>query len=450
MRAAITRHILVPLACRLRGEKVGREYRKLLSSEWVPAATLETIQLEKLRTILDVVYADDFYRKRMLQHGLTPATVRTLADLAVLPFLLKQDLHLLRTALGERPSPSARPVVRMTAGSSGEPSMVLASPEANAKSLAARYRAYRALGIRPGDREFRFWGSPLSRGKWKEKLKRALLNRVLVDSVVASNEDLDRLVRSGLGAIDGYAYGYTSLVQSFADQWEARPNGATPTRLKAAICTSETSSKAERRRMARILGCPVVNEYGCSEVDIIAFECPSGSLHVVSENVYVELVSFGGEPDGYGEVVVTDLNNTLMPLIRYRLGDLSRWEPVPCACGRETPVLTDVIGRAQWQFVRTGTGRRIHTQAIAYIFEGLVAQGYPIRKFQVIQRGAECLLVLVAAGDADEAHRAEIKRVADQELTTVLRKEIPHECRFVRLEDLQRPGGKFHHFIYEP
>ena len=94
--------------------------------------------------------------------------------------------------------------------------------------------------------------------------------------------------------------------------------------LKAVICTSEPLFKEQRSTISKAFLCPVINEYGISESGICAFECPYGGFHIMSENIYLEIVRNGKNiKDGeIGEIVITQLNNFSAPLIRYHTGDL--------------------------------------------------------------------------------------------------------------------------------
>ena len=83
-------------------------------------------------------------------------------------------------------------------------------------------------------------------------------------------------------------------------------------------------------------------------IDIIGIQCPeSGLLHLQSENLLVEVLNAQGQScqDGeIGRVVVTDLHNFSMPLIRYALRDWAEQGPI-CSCGRGLPTLRRVKGR---------------------------------------------------------------------------------------------------------
>lgn len=117
----------------------------------------------------------------------------------------------------------------------------------------------------------------------------------------------------------------------------------------------------QRQELERHFGARVVEFYGCTEVGPIAAQCPAGSMHIMADNVRVEIFKDGelAGPGEFGDIVVTTLSNRAMPLVRCRIGDSGRISPEPCVCGRPYPVLQDLIGRAADVFV-TADGRKVH------------------------------------------------------------------------------------------
>jgi phenylacetate-CoA ligase len=90
-------------------------------------------------------------------------------------------------------------------------------------------------------------------------------------------------------------------------------------------------------RIARGLHCRFVQKYGTSELGVVAGACgDSPAMHVFEDLFHVEVLRHGKPaPAGeVGRIVVTDLINTTMPLIRYEVGDVGRLHPGQCACGR--------------------------------------------------------------------------------------------------------------------
>lgn len=126
--------------------------------------------------------------------------------------------------------------------------------------------------------------------------------------------------------------------------------GVTLERLREVRTISGTVTAALRERCQQVLGVPLTDLYSAQEVGVIALQCPdSDLLHVQSEHLLVEVLNDVGQPCREGEigqVVVTDLHNFAMPLIRYALRDWAEVGP-PCSCGRGLPTLRRVVGRTR-------------------------------------------------------------------------------------------------------
>ena len=104
-----------------------------------------------------------------------------------------------------------------------------------------------------------------------------------------------------------------------------RERGIRAYRPQSLVTSAEMLEEEDRRTLEEVFGCPVFNRYGCREVSVIASECPAHSgLHVNAECLLVEIETPSGpaDPGEVGAILVTDLLNLAMPLIRYRIGDL--------------------------------------------------------------------------------------------------------------------------------
>lgn len=448
MDPVIARRLVLPLIHRLRGEPVAARTRFLRESAAWSRERLEEYRLLRLRRLVDVAFETvPFHRRRLEAVGYRPGDLRDLSDLARLPLLEKRDVAALAAGIRTPGTLPGRITPRRTAGSSGTPLTVLADAETSAWSFAARNRFQGWFGLEPGAPQARFWGRPLQGSLRKARLKDALLNRVTVDSRALdpgrAAGTLERLRRFR----PAYAYGYTSMLLAFADVIEASGPGGDALGLRAAIYTSESCLPTQARRLELVLGCPVTPEYGCSEVDIIAFGCPRGGLHVNAESICVEIIPCDEAPAGAGEVVITDLNNTLMPMLRYRLGDLARHGAGSCPCGSTLPLLAEVTGRSQGQFFLTRRGTRIHSQTLAYLFEEWAADGWPLHQFQMIQEALGHLrieLAVTPGGALDlEAATARIRA----EVEEILEEPCRIDVEVVDAVDAGRGGRKFRHFV---
>lgn len=130
--------------------------------------------------------------------------------------------------------------------------------------------------------------------------------------------------------------------------------------------TGEYVSQEQEDYLRSIWKCIVVNHYGCREAYAIALECKYGNLHILEENVIVEIEDNKSFSDGYGNILLTLLHSKSMPFIKYAIGDIGRIEKEKCLCGKKEK-LTLLGGRKSdyfdWQ------GHRIHSSVFHYIIK---------------------------------------------------------------------------------
>jgi len=203
---------------------------------------------------------------------------------------------------------------------------------------------------------------------------------------------------------------------------------------------ADLASPGLEQRVEALWGSRYFNTYSCNEVGTIASQCPThGKLHIQAERMIVEVVRENGTSCDVGEigrVVVTDLHNFAMPLIRYDLGDLGALGP-PCRCGRGLPVLDILAGRTHDMAIDP-TGRRF----LAHLGQGFWAGAPQIRQRQIVQTAADRLEVRYVGDGLPAGDQA---RIADE-----LGKAMGFDYRisFVRVESIPvGPSGKFVDFV---
>src|SRR5690606_4688500 len=103
-------------------------------------------------------------------------------------------------------------------------------------------------------------------------------------------------------------------------------------RPQSIITPAQVLSDEDRAVIERVVQAPVFNRYGCREVGVLASECDQhDGLHTMAEGLYIEIVVGDrlAEPGEVGRILVTDLLNFAMPLIRYEIGDMAAYDPTP-------------------------------------------------------------------------------------------------------------------------
>ena len=116
------------------------------------------------------------------------------------------------------------------------------------------------------------------------------------------------------------------------------------TPFKAPVIASYTPcTKISKRQILQAFGkdTPIVEAFAMSEIGWLAAECPQGNIHLNTKSFYMELLCDGrdAKPGELAELYITTLDNGVTPHIRYRTGDVFRYEETKCKCGSKFPVV---------------------------------------------------------------------------------------------------------------
>lgn len=389
--------LLFPLHERVKGHSSTALRRELERTQWLPPEDLSQLQLARLRRFLTQVQRSvPYYRTLFRQRGVDPSQVSSLADLRQIPFLTKP---LIRAHGAELKAENAGRLIRYnTGGSSGEPLVFYMGMERVSHDVAAKWRATRWWGVDIGDPEIVLWGSPIEIGAQDRlrALRDFMLRSRLLPAFDMSEARMDEYLRDIRRTRPRMMFGYASAMARLATYARSTGVPLDHAGVRVVFVTGETLYPDQRQVIEAAFGAPVANGYGARDAGFVAHQCPSGSLHVSSEHVVVELVDGDGNgvaPGESGEIVVTHLATGAFPFIRYRTGDMAVQSPHACACGRGLPVLDQVLGRST-DFIRTRSGIVMH--ALALIYE---VRGQPgVQAFKFLQAADYSIDLHIAAG----------------------------------------------------
>lgn len=194
---------------------------------------------------------------------------------------------------------------------------------------------------------------------------------------------------------------------------------------------SEPLHPYQRVLIEERLRAKVMDYYGMAERVSLATECEFGNIHVNTDYGYMEIVDEQGAPtDDYGCIVGTTFHNYLMPLVRYRISDRTRWKPGRCACRRHYPMIERVIGRTE-DIIYGSRGNDIGPS----LYRMLKGVGY-IRQCQAAQVGEKRMEIRVvpAPGYGERETVRLLKNLhqyvdSDIEASVVLTDSIPRTRR---------------------
>lgn len=354
------------------------------ASHWT-AGDLRRYRDVRITDLIKHAYARvPYYREVMDQQRLSPDHIRGVEDLVKLPTLTRFDLQKRGPDLLAEGVDFARCAGGASSGSTGEPVVFYHDREAESAGRAAVLFGWMQVGWHLGDRHSIVWGNPSTvRTDWSRRSSRlrAWLTR---ETRVAAHrlldlEFLDTALETLYQEKPKFLSGYANAVFVLAAR--ARERGFSPLGCRGVFTTAEMIFEHQRQVIEGQLGY-VYDHYGCSEINGVAFQCRArDGYHTVDPHVVVEF-----EDTGMGEartVLITDLDNYAMPLIRYRCGDLSvSGREAPCSCGLPFGRLERIIGR-QIDLVETKAGG--YFLVPSFLGGKIFKQIGGIRKHQVVQ-----------------------------------------------------------------
>ena len=328
-------------------------------NELLDLDALRTLQLERLRQTVRLSYDRvGFYRRRFDDLGFSPDDLRSLDDLARLPFTTKADLR------EEYPTgfwAIGRDELARVHGSSGTTgkSTLVAYSRGDMDvwaDLVARFLV--AGGVRPGHVAQVAFGYGLFTGGFG---LHGGLERIGTAVVPASSGNtrrqvtlLDDLKVDVLICTPSYALNIAEVADSVLGSAAALP-------LSLGHFGGEQWSEAMRGQVESALGITAYNNYGLSEVlgPGVSGECEARTgMHIQEDHFLAEVIdpdTGRPVPDGQeGELVLTTLTREGMPVLRYRTRDITSLDRSQCACGRWLARMARVTGRTDDMLIVRG------------------------------------------------------------------------------------------------
>ncbi len=385
-KSAFVRNIVLPLYTTWKKERYLAYYKELNKSQWLPTKEIKQIQLSKLNVLLIHCYNNvPYYRKLFKKLNIYPNGFITETDFQKIPVITKKDIQKNYNDLIAKNYNSKDLIKNATGGSTGEIMNFLQDKNRIdlRKGYVLRHNSW--TGWLPGEKIALIWGNDRDvpkKNNIKSKIKSNILDRRLWFNAFDFTEReainfAKKLVVYNPSIIIGYT---TSLYLFYRIIKKNRISIPSP---KAIISSAEVLYDNQREFIESVSGSKIFNRYGCREVGLIASECSShNGLHINSENIFFELVNYNsGMDNNFGEVVVTDLLNYGMPLIRYKIEDLATLSNKQCACGRGLPMIEKIKGR-KCDIIQSKDGHLIHGEYFTHLFYSI----YPVRMFQLKQK----------------------------------------------------------------
>ena len=421
------------------------------SQWWTP----EKLQAEQFRQAGELLrYARDhvpFYRERLKDFawdGRQPLDPNLWAQL---PVLQREDIqtHGGSTLLSEKyPKGHGKTRKVNTSGSSGKPLTVTSNAMAAIfwNVLTLRDFLWRRLDFSAKMAAIRFdekrraqYPEGVVVDYWLKSAQPFLATGpcAVLDIATPADKQIEWLARQEASCLITYPSNLEAMLLYCAERQIGLPA------LSHVQTLSEMLPPRVRTLCQEVWGIGLSDMYSCQEAGYIALQCPDHAhYHVQAENVIVEILDDDGKPSAPGEmgrVVLSDLHNFAMPMIRYDIGDFAEAGEA-CPCGRGLPVLKYVMGRVRGMLT-LADGSRIRPDFGGPYFREVA----DIRQYQVIQKSLETLEVkLVAPGGLSDSESNALRQMILTQLGH------PFDVVFSFHDEIPRgKGGKFEDFRSE-
>lgn len=393
IRKFIAEKIGFPLQDAVKGTNINKTLRFLQHSQYWTKEQMDEYKLKKLKKLIDYSYRHVPYYKELFDSiNLSPTDIRNLSDIKKIPILTKEIARLNREKLCSNELHKFKIKKGKTGGTTGVPFSFLSDTQNRSFVWAAYYRWYEWIGIKRADRVLTFWGTKkvLSKNRrvtLKDNLMSFIQNNKTINSFNLNAQTLpkvyDEIIKYNPVLIKGYLSALI-LVAKYMEENNLPPNKG----LKALSSTTETLLPIHRELLERVFNKPIYNQYGSGEIPGIAFECKEqNGLHLTEEHVLLECLNDEGD-DVIGEngrLILTNLDNFVMPFIRYEVGDdaiIS--DNVTCKCGVNALIIQEISGRTT-DTVLLKDGSRVHGVFFTDIFHEIGITTQLISRFQLIQ-----------------------------------------------------------------
>ena len=424
-----------------RGISFRRCLKELEQARKYSAQELKNYQMEKLRRTLKIAFENvPFYMALSKEKKLGLNDFKTIEDLHKLPIIDKKYVR--GNFQSFRNMNFRGPVFKgLTSGTTGSPAKFLRDLGSINFENAAIFSQQRWAGVKDNDRRVWLRGDSVVPADqrnppfWRYN---RFENQLIMSSYHLAKQYLPSYVEKILEFGPQLLQAYPSTAYVLSQYLESKDGYLN---IPVVQTSSEPLYEHWRELIIKRLRTRIIDYYGSAERVNIAQECPAHEgLHLVSGYGITELIpaAEGAGQENEGVIVGTALNNFVMPLIRYKTGDVGRFMQFDCPCGCKYPRIYPIETKVENMLV-TSDGKYISPSIMSACFRKF--QG--IEMSQVVQESDGGITVKIVRGQKFLARDGE--KIA-RSMRGILGADMDVTIQYV--DDIQRSkNGKFQFII---
>lgn len=368
--------------------QVKKKMGEFEESQYWSSDKLREYQLSKIKQLLTHAYQNSpFYRQRFDDAGFRHDQFQDFDNLSLLPPLKKTDLQNNLSNLVAKNFSVNQIHKDATGGSTGNHTPFYRDNNCLGVKKAIEYRCNRWAGWDIGEKVVYYWPAIQDfapKKTLKAKIKNQLMYRSLMLYAGSQNE---QILKDHYTQLSSFR---PQLMRTFPNPLAVlakyiQESGKPTPHIPSIISVGEPLLESHRKLFEEVFGAKVYNCYVSRECGNMACECgeKSGLLHVNAEMVYIEPLGMASSrQDEPTKLLVTDLTNYGMPIIRYQIEDLGVFSDDGCECGKGLPVFRMEAGRVSDFLISPYDKSRISGCSFLH---HLIAEGPEVGQIQVIQ-----------------------------------------------------------------
>jgi len=411
------------IGCILIGTNTEKEYREISNiSDRNGLQAFIKLRLNDL--LLHAYQHTQYYHEIFDQIGIVRGNNVDISRIHEIPLLTKEIIRQRHEDLISDDFKNRGWFYNTSGGSTGEPVRLIQDRQFQRWAKATNNYYYKnILNIdEPVVKKIIVWGSErdLFTGTIgaKAKITNWLTNTITLNSFRMTPNDIERYINTINTYKPDLIRGYAGSLHEICRY--AERNNLDVHSPKVVVSAAETLTDEMRDQIERVFGRKLYNFYGSREVSNLAGECEDGLMHSFTFWNYQELLDEHNHPVKQGEegkVVVTNLFNYSMPLIRYEIGDMAVLGPEHCSCGNVLPTFEKITGRITDHFILKN-GTTIHGEYFTHLF---YLKDW-VEKFQVIQEDYNKIRIMIVA-------RGEVPDRCKHDIDAKIRLVMGQECK---------------------
>ncbi len=352
--------------------------------EEMPKEDLRKMQYKLLKSLVYRLYSfSPFYHERMKEQNVHPDDIKELSDVNKLPFMFKRDL---RDNYPDKIFTSTQEeLVRyhVSSGTTGKPTVVGYTQNDLDSWTTSLARALTSLGLGRGDVIQVSYGYGLFTGGLGLHYGAERIGATVLPTSVGNTERQIELMQDLGATAIACTPSYLLHIGEVAEKMGV--DIKKDTKLRTGVLGAEPWTDRMRTRIEDWLGIKAYDIYGTSELSGPMFtECvEQKGFHIWSDLALVEIIDpITGEslgPGEKGELTITMLQKEALPMIRYRIGDITIMDDEVCACGRTHPRIQRIQGRVDDMLIIRGIN--VFPSQVEYALMGIPEVG---QHFQIV------------------------------------------------------------------